>query len=102
LDGFDQRHIAPICASPVRTTYGHRTCRRAGHAQALGVADLRPWRGIDGSTDATGVLWLSCPGLDPAISLLQDSKDFGERMTLSVGISTTPSPKSNEIAEAQI
>jgi hypothetical protein len=66
-----------------------------------GVADLRPWSGADGSTDATGELWLSCPGPDPAISLLQDSKNFGEHMTLSVGVFTVPAPKSNEIAEAQ-
>ena len=66
-----------------------------------GAADLRPWSGTDGSADAIGELWLSCPGPDPAISRLQDSKNFGERMTLSVGVFTAPAPKSNEIVEAQ-
>jgi hypothetical protein len=89
-----------------------------------GAADLRPWRGSDGSTDAIGELWLqrpdkhaptphlrlngigaliACFGPDPVISLLQDSdsKDSGERMTLSVGVSALISPKSNELAGAR-
>jgi hypothetical protein len=67
-----------------------------------GVADLRPWRGSDGSTDAIGAL-IAYPGPDPVISLLQDSdsKGSGERMTLSVGVSALTSPKSNELAGAR-
>jgi hypothetical protein len=30
-----------------------------------GVADLRPWRGIDGSTGAIGELWCPVPGRIP-------------------------------------
>jgi mannose-6-phosphate isomerase len=41
---------------------------------------------------------IAYPGPDPVISLLQDS---GERMTESAGTSASPSPKSNEIVEAQ-
>src|SRR5215211_4958620 len=36
IDDIDQRHVASICASWVRTIYAHRTCLRTGRSQALG------------------------------------------------------------------
>ena len=53
--------------------------------------------GIEVGPDGMGGL-IAYPGPDPVISLLQDS---GERMTESAGTSASPSPKSNEIVEAQ-
>jgi mannose-6-phosphate isomerase len=53
--------------------------------------------GIEVGPDGMSGL-IAYPGPDPVISLLQDS---GERMTESVGTSASPSPKSNEIVEAQ-
>ena len=53
--------------------------------------------GIEVGPDGMSGL-IAYPGPDPVISLLQDS---GERMTESAGTSASPSPKSNEIVEAQ-
>ena len=53
--------------------------------------------GIEVGPDGMGGL-IAYPGPDPVISLLQDS---GERMTESAGTPASPSPKSNEIVEAQ-
>ena len=53
--------------------------------------------GIEVGPDGMSGL-IAYPGPDPVISLLQDS---GERMTESAGMSASPSPKSNEIVEAQ-
>src|SRR5450631_1244869 len=43
---IDQRHIASVCASRVRTTYAHGTCGRTGRAQAI----KRDCRGADVTT----------------------------------------------------
>ena len=53
--------------------------------------------GIEVGPDGMSGL-IAYPGPDPVISLLQDS---GERMTESAGTPASPSPKSNEIVEAQ-
>src|SRR5450755_3302473 len=43
---IDQRHIASVCASRVRTTYAHGTCGRTGRAHAI----KRDCRGADVTT----------------------------------------------------
>jgi mannose-6-phosphate isomerase len=51
--------------------------------------------GIEVGPDGTSCL-IAYPGPDPTLPLLRDS---GEQTTKSAGTSTSPSPKSNEIAE---
>ena len=76
-----------------------------GHAR-VGLTNMTVGDAVFIEADRTGIEvgpdgmrgLVAYPGPDPVVALLQDS---GERMTESAGTSASPSPKSNEIVEAQ-